>query len=73
MEALALDAVLGLASRRLAEDRVAVSEQADRLQAETAFMRRRWSRDLDRDPYWNPNLSLSGLKRELAYRPRPRA
>ena len=31
MESLALDAVLGLASRRLAEDRVAVSEQADRL------------------------------------------
>ena len=49
------------------------AEQADRLQAETAFMRRRWSRDLDRDPYWNLNLSLSGLKRELAYRPRSRA
>jgi hypothetical protein len=31
MESLALDAVLGLASRRLADDRVAVSEQADRL------------------------------------------
>ena len=31
MEALALDAVLGLTSRRLAEDSIAVSEQADRL------------------------------------------
>ena len=31
MESLALDAVLGLASRRLAEDRLAVAEQADRL------------------------------------------
>jgi len=30
-ESLALDAVVGLASRRLAEDRAAVSEQADRL------------------------------------------
>jgi hypothetical protein len=30
-ESLALDAVLGLASRRLADDRVAVAEQADRL------------------------------------------
>ena len=31
MESLALDAVLGLASRRLAEDRIAVADQADRL------------------------------------------
>ncbi|MBA2935782.1 hypothetical protein HZF05_17015 [Sphingomonas sp. CGMCC 1.13654] len=31
MESLALDAVLGLASRRLAEDRVAVADQADKL------------------------------------------
>ncbi len=31
MESLALDAVLSLASRRLAEDRMAVAEQADRL------------------------------------------
>jgi hypothetical protein len=31
MESLALDAVLGLASKRLAEDRIAVADQADRL------------------------------------------
>jgi len=31
MESLALDAVLGLASKRLAEDRVAVADQADKL------------------------------------------
>ncbi|WBO23657.1 hypothetical protein [Sphingomonas abietis] len=31
MESLALDAVLGLASRRLSEDRIAVADQADRL------------------------------------------
>jgi hypothetical protein len=31
MESLALDAVLGLASKRLAEDRIAVADQADKL------------------------------------------
>ena len=32
--------------------------QATRFEKELIHMRRRWADRLDRDPYWNPNLSL---------------
>jgi len=52
MESLALDAVLSLASRRLAEDRIAVAEQADRLLLladQTALKLREATDDLSRE------------------------
>lgn len=52
MESLALDAVLSLTSRRLAEDRMAVSEQADRLLIladQTALKLREATDDMSRE------------------------
>lgn len=52
MESLALDAVLSLTSRRLAEDRMAVSEQADRLLIladQTALKLREATDDISRE------------------------
>jgi GT2 family glycosyltransferase len=45
-------------------------ERARRYYAEIAYMRARWGETLDRDPYWNPNLSLSSGARNLAPFPR---
>ncbi len=45
-------------------------EKAQRFYAEIAYMRARWGDILDRDPYWNPNLSLSSGARHLAPFPR---
>ncbi len=37
-----------------------------RFQKEKTFMRQRWGRLLDLDPYWNPNLSLNSFGRIIA-------
>jgi GT2 family glycosyltransferase len=39
---------------------------------EREFMRTRWARVIQDDPFFNPNLSLSGKKGRLATAPRPR-
>ncbi|HET6622165.1 MAG TPA: glycosyl transferase family 2, partial [Dongiaceae bacterium] len=39
---------------------------------EREYMRTRWSRIIFDDPYFNPNLSLSGKRGRLATAPRPR-
>ncbi len=41
-----------------------------RFQAEIDFMRSRWAKELDNDPFWNPNLSINSLRRVLAQRVR---
>ena len=47
-------------------------DKAARFAQEVTTMRLRWKRDLDEDPYWNPNLSLADLHRRLAFPPRVR-
>jgi lipopolysaccharide biosynthesis protein/GT2 family glycosyltransferase len=45
------------------------SDNAERFSAEVGYMSRRWRHILDRDPYYNPNLRLSGGKSGLAFPP----
>lgn len=45
-------------------------EKAARFQRECAYMRERWGDSLDRDPYYNPNLSLEHGDFRLAWPPR---
>jgi glycosyltransferase involved in cell wall biosynthesis len=45
-------------------------DQRQRFQREIAYMRRRWGTVLDRDPYFNPNLSLWDPTIALAFPPR---
>lgn len=47
-------------------------EKSERFAREIETMRRRWGKILNEDPYWNPNLSLSDLRRKLAFPPRAR-
>ncbi len=42
----------------------------DRLERETKYMRERWGEQLDRDPAYNPNLTLEGPPFDLAFPPR---
>ncbi len=46
-------------------------EKVERFQREVAYMRRKWGRLLDRDPAYNPNLSLRHEDFSLAFPPRP--
>ena len=46
------------------------AEKIARFQTETAFMRARWGPLLDRDPAYNPNLSLQHEDFSLAFPPR---
>ncbi len=46
------------------------SDQQHRFTREISYMRARWGAALDRDPYFNPNLSLSDPTIGLAYPPR---
>jgi O-antigen biosynthesis protein len=41
-------------------------EKLVRFQKEAAYLRQRWGKTLDEDPYWNPHLSLSSLHRDIA-------
>jgi GT2 family glycosyltransferase len=41
-----------------------------RLDHAAAYMRRRWGDLLDRDPFWNPNLSLRSTEPQIAFLPR---
>jgi GT2 family glycosyltransferase len=50
-----------------------VGRKAARFQAEVQYMRSRWGRLLDQDPYWNPSLSLLTQYRDLAHAPRDNA
>lgn len=50
-----------------------VGRKAARFQAEVDYMRTRWGRLLDHDPYWNPCLSLTTQHREPAHAPRDNA
>ena len=43
-------------------------EKFRRFQAEIDFMRSRWAKQLDHDPFWNPNLSVNSLRRVLTHR-----
>lgn len=45
-------------------------EKRARFQDEVLFMKNRWSRELDDDPAYNPNLSLTGNAFDLSYPPR---
>ena len=45
-------------------------DKVDRFKAEERYMKRRWSHILERDPYYNPNLTLEGLDFGLAFPPR---
>jgi O-antigen biosynthesis protein len=45
-------------------------EKRARFQAEVLFMKQRWAAELDRDPAYNPNLTLTGNAFDLAYPPR---
>lgn len=45
-------------------------EKARRFRGEERFMRERWGRLLDEDPYYNPNFTLTGAPYTLAYPPR---
>ena len=42
----------------------------DRLARESAFMRSRWAELIDRDPAYNPNLTLDTEDFDLAWPPR---
>lgn len=44
--------------------------EAERFDREAAWMRQRWGDVLDRDPFYNPNLSLDRPDLTLAYPPR---
>ncbi|RDS83400.1 glycosyltransferase family 2 protein [Dyella psychrodurans] len=46
------------------------SEKQDRFDGEVNFMVGRWSKQLRADPYYNPNLTLSGEPFTLAFPPR---
>lgn len=46
------------------------SEKRARFQDEVLFMKNRWAQELDHDPAYNPNLSLTGNAFDLAYPPR---
>ena len=41
-----------------------------RLDHAAVYMRRRWGDLLDRDPFWNPNLSLRSTEPQIAFLPR---
>ncbi|MGI9129534.1 MAG: glycosyltransferase family 2 protein [Roseomonas sp.] len=45
-------------------------EKLKRFQKEVGYMRQRWGRVLDADPYWNPNLSLNDASRNIAQQSR---
>jgi hypothetical protein len=45
-------------------------EKVARFQAEVTYMRRTWGRLLDRDPAYNPNLSLQHEDFSLSFPPR---
>ncbi|GLQ48038.1 hypothetical protein GCM10007862_30890 [Dyella lipolytica] len=45
-------------------------EKHERFKGEVDFMVRRWSMQLSTDPYYNPNLTLSGEPFSLAFPPR---
>jgi O-antigen biosynthesis protein len=45
-------------------------EKQARFDSEVNFMVKRWSRELRADPYYNPNLTLSGEPFSLAFPPR---
>lgn len=45
-------------------------EKRARFLAEVAFMQRRWGSRLERDPAYNPNLTLTGYPFQLAFPPR---
>lgn len=45
-------------------------EKRARFQDEVLFMKNRWAQELDHDPAYNPNLSLTGNAFDLAYPPR---
>ncbi|WP_233101776.1 glycosyltransferase family 2 protein [Variovorax sp. IB41] len=47
------------------------AESRDRLARESAFMRSRWAGLIDRDPAYNPNLTLDTEDFDLAWPPRP--
>jgi GT2 family glycosyltransferase len=47
-------------------------EKLRRFRAEIDYMRYRWARELDNDPFWNPNLSINSLQRILALQVRRR-
>ncbi|MDR3532308.1 MAG: glycosyltransferase [Rhodopila sp.] len=46
------------------------AEKAARFEREVAYMHQRWGHKLDKDPYWNPNLSLHSTEIALAFPPR---
>jgi O-antigen biosynthesis protein len=46
--------------------------RARRMEKEVAWMRQRWGKLLDNDPFWNPNLSLVDGRPGLARQPRDR-
>ncbi len=37
---------------------------------EIVFMRERWGQNLERDPFWNPNLSLASNHPQVSLPPR---
>lgn len=45
-------------------------EQRERFRREQAFMRERWGDGLNRDPFYNPNLTLESARGGLAFPPR---
>ena len=45
-------------------------EKIERFLREAAYMRRVWGRQLDRDPAYNPNLTLKREDFSLAFPPR---
>ena len=45
-------------------------ERKEGFQAEVSFMRERWAKTLEHDPFYNPNLSLSSLYSGLSFPPR---
>ena len=49
-------------------------QKAARFEREVVFMRERWGKILDKDPFYNPNLTIGGTDSNLAFPPRaPRA
>lgn len=47
-----------------------VGDKLERFKREIAYMRERWGKVLDHDPFWNPNLSLESSDPQLSFPPR---
>ena len=46
------------------------NEERNEREREIAFMRERWGQNLERDPFWNPNLSLASNHPQVSLPPR---